>query len=55
MVNVIFNHADIILIAILSIVVILAIKKIIKTKKNGGCISGCGGNCDCCSMKVKVK
>ena len=44
------NGLDIILTILITAVVILALRKIHKDRKNGTSCLGCGGNCSSCSM-----
>lgn len=47
---------DIIIIGILAACMVFAIRKIIKTRKSGGC-SGCSSSegCSSCSSKLEIK
>ena len=47
---------DIFIIGILAVCMFFAVKKIVKTKKNGGC-AGCSGSegCSSCSSKLEIK
>jgi hypothetical protein len=53
------NTADLVILAVLAIVVVFALRRIVKMRKNGCscCSSGCGctGNCASCGMGCSHK
>ena len=47
------NMATVIIIAVLALLVILAVGKIVKDKKNG--VSACGGDCTACPYSADCR